>query len=284
MPAYREALQFIQQALQELYDADEAAAIGREVLEFITGKTHSTQLANNGRIDVPEEAALQNIITQLQTGRPMQYVLGLAWFMNRKYLVNENVLIPRPETEELVQWIIDDQKNGLLAPSILDIGTGSGCIPISLKLAISSAAITSCDISNSAIGVARQNAASLKAEVTFTTKDFLDAAQQETFGQYDLIVSNPPYIPLQEKASLHRNVTDYEPATALFVPDNDPLLFYRAIALFAKRHLKAGGAVYCELHQDFGTATEGMFRDAGYTNVQLRKDINGHWRMLKASL
>jgi release factor glutamine methyltransferase len=217
---------------------------------------------------------------ELIAGRPLQYVLGYAWFMGKRYKVNEQVLIPRPETEELVAWIIDDAGSVNTQLNILDIGTGSGCIPIALKQALYAAAVTSCDISKGALAVAKENAANMNAGMEFIQTDFLDDTQWQLLGMYDVIVSNPPYIPIAEKDGLHANVRAYEPATALFVAD-DALVFYRAIASFGKQHLNSSGSIYCELHRDYAVATKALFEEQGYA-VELRKDMHGNWRMLKA--
>ena len=284
MPTYKQAFHDLRQQLQPLYDAGEAAAIAKEILAALTGISYSQSLtAGDVLLSAGSDKAIQQAGQQLQSGRPMQYVLGYAWFLNRRFKVNDQVLIPRPETEELVDWIAGDWQSKDAPRAILDIGAGSGCIPISLKLAMPGALVTSCDISTGALAVATENAAQLQANVQFIALDFLDRDAQAALGKYDIIVSNPPYIPIQEQETMHPNVRDHEPGTALFVPNDDALLFYRAIALFAKGHLKVGGAVYCELHKDYAVATKAMFEEMGYKNIGLRKDINGHNRMLKAS-
>lgn len=281
MPRFREASQTLQQSLQPLYDPSEAAAISRATLCFITRKSYPDLLAHNPQLGSEELSQLNPITNELLTGRPLQYVLGEAWFLNQQYLVNESVLIPRPETEELVQWIIDDFKIGNPNRSILDIGTGSGCIPISLKLALPLASVSSCDIRREALKVAQSNAKTLNATVNFWEDDFLNHNDFLYESGYDLVVSNPPYIPQEEQEKLHPNVAKFEPGTALFVPSNDPLIFYRAIAIFGKTKLKADGAIYCELHQDYAIATARLFKEHGYATT-LRQDLNGHDRMLKA--
>jgi release factor glutamine methyltransferase len=282
MSRYSLAYQTLRQTLQPLYEDAEATAIAREVMLAATGKTYLESKGNDVLLNDQEAQKLQQWTKDLLTGRPMQYVLGEAWFMNHRYIVNEQVLIPRPETEELVQWIIDDYKLRDTGISILDIGTGSGCIPISLKLVLPDAVVTSCDISSGALTVARQNAAALNAGVTFIETDFLNPGNQQQLGHYDLIISNPPYIPVSEKSNMHRNVKDHEPGNALFVPDNDPQLFYRAIAAFGQTNLKDEGAIYCELHQDYALDTKALFEHMGYSNTTIRKDLNNNRRMLKA--
>jgi release factor glutamine methyltransferase len=224
------------------------------------------------------------MLDELLQGKPLQYVTGKAYFMERLFDVNEQVLIPRPETEELVIWILNDYKSSTEPINILDIGTGSGCIPISLKLEMPTAHISSCDISAGALEVAQKNARRLNAEVHFIALDFLDNDAQLSLPLYDIIVSNPPYIPQSEELEMHLNVKGHEPGTALFVPDNDPLLFYRAIAHFGKTHLNDNGVIYCELHRDFAQETKELFIATGYKNVEIKKDMHDNWRMIKAKL
>lgn len=266
-----------------VYGAGEAAAIAHEVMEHLTGKTRLQRLMDKEQVLTGEQLeAWKKYSAALLLMQPVQYVLGAAWFMNRPYRVNEHVLIPRPETEELVNWILADLP-AQPATQILDIGTGSGCIAISLQLALPNAAITGCDISKEALEVAIANSKALKAtQVHFTALDFLDTAASDKLGQYDVIVSNPPYIPASERPSIDRHVRDYEPAGALFVPGEDPQLFYRAIACFGLKHLKKGGAIYCELHKDYATESCDLFVQTGYTQVTLRKDMHGNNRMLRA--
>lgn len=279
MPYYKDAFHQLRQQLSSVYDASEASAIAKEVLLDVTGISYSQGLLQQTVLEPKIAAALEKMSAELLTGKPLQYVLGYAWFMNRKFRVDEHTLIPRPETEELAEWIINDHKADHHPVSIFDIGTGSGCIPISLRLALPHATVSSCDISQGALALAASNASALGADVQFIQSDFLkDNAQ---LGNYNIIVSNPPYIPVNERAEMHTNVKDFEPATALFVPDHDPQLFYRAIAIFGHTHLAAGGSIYCELHKDYAEDSRDLFAGEGY-QVTLRKDMNGHWRMLKA--
>jgi release factor glutamine methyltransferase len=281
MRTYSRAYFELQQALKSIYEEGEATAIAHEVLSHITGMSKLERLAHKDtELTEQKESTLLNMQAELLTAKPLQYILGHAWFSGNEYKVNEQVLIPRPETEELVQWIIDDaNKNAPL--SLLDVGTGSGCVPIALKLALPLANITSCDISTGALTVAEENAKALKADISLLHLDFLRSESWSSLGKYDIIVSNPPYIPETEKESLHANVRDFEPGTALFVPGNDALLFYRALAGFGKQHLRQDGAIYCELHRDHAVATKTMFEENGYT-AELKKDMHGNDRMLKA--
>jgi len=265
-------------SLLKRYAESEATAIAHIVLESVTGMTRLQRLSEKDRVlDTVQGARLAEIESELNAGRPLQYVLGEAPFLGRMFRVDENVLIPRPETEELVEWVVADGQPA----SILDIGTGSGCIAVSLKLGLPAADITALDLSAGALAVAEANAQALHARVRFRQQDFLDEAGWPALPQYEVIISNPPYIPDAERAGLDSHVREHEPGSALFVPDADPLLFYRAIAVFGQRHLLPGGAIYCELHRDFAVATHDMFRDAGYSYVHLREDLHGAPRMLR---
>ncbi len=271
----------LKQSLQPLYDAHEAAVIAHAVLHHITGMDKLQRVVQKDTLLTAEQNdTLQQYTRDLQQGRPLQYVLDQAWFLGREFRVDERVLIPRPETEELVQWIMDDYAATTGDLRILDIGTGSGCIPVSLDLAMPDAITEACDVSPGALHVARENAAALGANVRFFLCDILDREVRSILPVYDILVSNPPYIPATERDSLHANVRDFEPSLALFTPDDDPLIFYRAIADFGVLHLKSGGAVYCELHRDYADETAGLFTTYGY-RVTLRKDMHGHPRMLK---
>lgn len=281
MHTYSQAFYLLKNELQALYDERESAAIAHEVLEYMTGLNKTGRLMQKEEIFTPDQQEqFDRIMQELLAGKPLQYVTNTAWFMGRPYKVNEHVLIPRPETEELVQWVVDDNKNP--SPQILDIGTGSGCIPISLKLAIARASVTTCDISKGALQTAKDNAAALGADLHFRELNFLDIARQNELGNYDIIVSNPPYIPVSKKDTMHINVVNYEPGIALFVPDDDALVFYRAIALFGKKHLNEDGTVYCETEADLAQDCKKLFEEAGYGQVTVKKDMHGNWRMIKA--
>ncbi len=281
MLTYATAHRELVTTLRTIYDAREASAIANEVLEQLTGADRLQRLADKDRLlDEDQAKRFRDMQTELASGKPVQYVLGFGWFMGKKFIVNEQVLIPRPETEELVQWIADEHKGK--TPSVLDIGTGSGCIPVSLKLLMPGADISAIDISAGALGVAKKNAEEQCAEVRFMQLNFLDKDAWQGLGKYDVIVSNPPYISEPERATLHANVRDFEPGQALFVPGHDALLFYRHIAAFGLTHLQPGGAIYCELHVDYALQTRDLFLAAGYPATEVRKDMHGNMRMLKA--
>ncbi len=264
-----------------LYDEGEASAIAHEVLHHITGLGRLERLQiQHQELSSAQEIEFLRIKNLLLDTVPMQYALGAAHFMGRRFKVSSAVLIPRPETEELVQWILAETSSR----SILDIGTGSGCIAVSLALALPDCAVTALDISEEALSIAKENAEQLSATVHFQKCNFLEKKTRELLGRFDVIASNPPYIPEQERERLHPNVREHEPATALFVPSEDSLLFYRAIADFGKQHLSVEGSIYCELHRDFAEATATLFRQEGYRDVRLREDMQGNPRMLRARL
>ncbi len=269
----------LREGLTAVYDAAEAAAIAHEAMEHLTGMGRLRRLsAKDEPLDEPALRRFRDMESELLRGRPLQYVRGTAHFYGREFSVREAVLIPRPETEELIQWILAEERPG----RILDIGTGSGCIAISLKLAQQDAAVLAIDLSAEALVVAAENAAALGADVQLAQLDFLDAGSRDSLPPSELIVSNPPYIPVTERDRLHPNVRDHEPAAALFVPGDDALQFYRAIADFGLTHLLPGGSIYCELHRDYAADSAALFDGYGYSEVILREDMHGAPRMLRA--
>lgn len=219
-----------------------------------------------------------NGVKQLLANRPVQYVVGTAWFYDQKFLVEEGVLIPRPETEELVDWIINTEN---LKKSFVDVGTGSGCIPLTLKKHFNAAQISGFDVSKEALRIARKNAESLSLSVDFQEIDILD---EHTWPaqKFDIVVSNPPYIPESDKLKMHANVLSFEPGLALFVPNEKPLLFYEKIADYAIEVLNDSGALYFEIHEDYGVETVRMLNEKGFLNIELRKDLQGKYRMVRA--
>ena len=277
--AYRE----LAKSLQSIYDQREASAIANLVMEHITGLQRVNRLIEASRdLSAEESHQLGLYSSQLLQGKPIQYVLTEAWFAQLLFYVNQWVLIPRPETEELVEWIILENVNtsGL---RILDIGTGSGCIPITLKKQIPGASIISIDKSQEALAVAAKNALQLDAVIELKVLDFLVPEQWDQLGKIDLIVSNPPYVMESEKTTIEAHVLDYEPSMALFVPDLDPLLFYRNIALFGQTHLTINGTVYLEINQALGKEVCELFESMGYY-TKLKQDMQGKDRMVKAQL
>ena len=270
--------------LQTIYDLDEASVMAGWVFENKASLKRSDILKDPELIlDIDTIEKLNYSLQRLLQHEPVQYILGETWFCNLKLKVNSHVLIPRPETEELVDWIIEDNKkeNNEKHLSIADIGTGSGCIAIVLKKKLSAAHVTAIDVSKGALITAKENAIDNEVKIDFIQLDFLDELTWEGLNSFDIIVSNPPYIPVNEKEKLHKNVTLFEPHTALFVPDHSPLLFYEKIALFAKEHLKEDGIVYAETHEEFANAAARVFSKQ-FQQVTLKQDILGKNRMIKA--
>lgn len=264
--------------LEPLYGNGEARAITDYVLDVCFGLSKADILC--GAVDemtAEKTAELNKIFGRLTEGEPVQYVLGRAEFCGRWFSVRPGVLIPRPETEELCAWITADSKASG-SPKVLDIGTGSGCIAITLQLDMPESKVTAWDISADALDVARENAQQLGANVNFVKLDALNAKPE---GEWDVIVSNPPYICEKEKKDMAVNVLEHEPHTALFVPDADPLLFYRAITRLAVQTLNKGGRLYFEINPIYADDTCRMMRAEGMTAVELRSDMYGKQRMAK---
>ena len=285
----QEATWLILKKLRSIYPEEEASQITDWVMESLTGSKKTERMFyKNSAITDKEQLQLQQFAERLTRHEPVQYVLNEAWFCGLKFYVDKNVLIPRPETEELVEWVIEEvrsRESGVQSRSsdirILDIGTGSGCIPVALKRKLPEAEIWSCDISEDALNVAKKNAVALEADVNFMLLDFLNEKKRDSLPSFDIIISNPPYVPERDKEQMRPNVLNYEPHIALFVHDNDALIFYKAIAEFGKKHLNPGGAIYAEIHEDLGMAVSEAFKSNGYT-TETRKDMQEKERMLKA--
>lgn len=274
--------QALKKQLEGQYETVELNPILSILIEHITGWDQLHQaLHKDSPVSEDQAIAFEAAATELLAGRPIQYITGKAWFMGEAYQVNEHVLIPRPETEELVDWIVEYAEIKGSALRILDIGTGSGCIAIALKKALPEAIVTAIDISPNALKVAANNASAIKAEIEFVPLDILNTAFLP--GQYDVIVSNPPYIPMQEMKNMELQVTAHEPNIALFVPDEDPLVFYKAIARLAKLHLTTNGQLFFEIHYDQGEAMVQLL-DEMHFHAELREDLFGKDRMIRASL
>jgi release factor glutamine methyltransferase len=274
--------QALKKQLAGQFESVELNPILSILIEHITGWDQVQQVIHkDNAISEEQVLAFETAAEALLAGRPIQYITGKAWFMGEAYAVNDQVLIPRPETEELVEWIIEYAAIKGNALRILDIGTGSGCIAIALKKALPEATVSAIDISSGALKIAATNAAALKADIEFTCLDILNTAFLP--GQYDVIVSNPPYIPMQEMKNMELQVTDHEPNIALFVPDEDPLVFYKAIARLAKLHLSTNGQLFFEIHYDQGDAMIALL-DEMHFHAELRTDLFGKDRMVRASL
>ncbi|MBQ9137213.1 MAG: peptide chain release factor N(5)-glutamine methyltransferase [Alistipes sp.] len=269
----RQAINTIEQAIAHLYPAQEATAIAREVICRKCDYGFSQLVMHYD--DCVDIADFEAIVTQLAAARPVQYVTGVATFCDMDFAVREGVLIPRPETEELVNLVSEHCKAGA---RIIDVGTGSGAIAISLARMVADAEVVGVDISDTALEVARQNAEQLGANVTFAKADAL--GDMTHLGTFDAIVSNPPYIPQSDIAAMHANVVDYEPHTALFVADNDPLCFYRSIARNGVKMLREGGELFFEIYEAFGADMVAMLEGMGYHDTIVIKDIFGKERMV----
>lgn len=291
--------------LTAIYNEREAQAIVRTVLDALFGMSLTDIcLGKVTQLSADDTTRLEKIIQRLEKSEPVQYVLGAEWFAGRLFDVAPGVLIPRPETEDLVKWACDEakekekedngkeergeeEKEGLKKeeeaphPSILDIGTGSGCIAITVALALPQARVTAWDISTDALAIAAGNAHKLGASVRFEHQDALSAPDDKE--RWDVIVSNPPYICDRERADMSDNVLSYEPELALFVPDSDPLLFYRAIARYASKALKPGGRLLFETNTAYAHEVAQAMADEGFTAIEVRNDCFGKPRMVKGA-
>lgn len=284
------------QALSSLYDEKEVESFFYLTLEKLHQKKRiDLALQPDLSMDETQLSQWETVLTELKTYKPIQYILGETEFYGLPFLVNENVLIPRPETEELVELIVSSFKFQVSSPEvsglkILDIGTGSGCIPISLKKNLPSAEVFAIDVSTNALEVAQKNAEINGVEVNFIEANILltdslalPTRNSQLATTFDIIVSNPPYVRNLEKAEINPNVLEFEPHLALFVEDNDALLFYRKITELAKSHLAENGKLYFEINQYLGKETVALVESYGFKNVQLIKDIYGNDRMISAS-
>ncbi len=277
----KEIQQIFHHELDSIYGKDEVDSFFFMLTESYFGLVRLTlALRPDVVISKEEESQMFDALASLKLERPIQQILGKASFMGMDFWVNEHVLIPRPETEELVHWITEDHKEHEDPLTILDIGTGSGCIAVSLAKKLPHAKVLAMDISAEALEVAKQNAVDNKADVTFIIRDIL-AAENLPQKKYDIIVSNPPYVRQSEKEQMKPNVLEYEPHTALFVEDEDPLVFYDKIADLALVGLKEGGALYFEINQYLGKSLVELLEDKNYKNTELRKDVFNVDRMIK---
>ena len=295
-----------------LYDEREVRALADLLLEEVCGITRTDRLMHPERILTDEQRAqLLSIVARMEQGVPVQQAVGYAWFYGARFKVSPDVLIPRPETAELVDWIVSDLRSRSVSLrndfssasmpfTICDIGTGSGCIAISLARIFECAKVLAIDVSASALNIARQNAFQQNVDnIQFAQLDVLKYVdnfdsgseiihENNTFPQgyqhFDIIVSNPPYVCRNEAVEMSEIVLKHEPDLALFVPDDDPLVFYRAIARLGQRHLNKGGSIYFEINAAFGKDTCEILNQMGYHGVELRRDITGRDRMVKALL
>ncbi|MES2592802.1 MAG: peptide chain release factor N(5)-glutamine methyltransferase [Bacteroidota bacterium] len=298
-------VRFFRNELNGLYEKEEIETFIAYCFDAFIGLKR-VDIFINGTSTISESELLKFnfAIKDLKQYKPIQYILGKADFYGLKFIVNPDVLIPRPETEELVDLIIkentgkkNEEKEGRVkngrrgmenekANRILDIGTGSGCIAIALKKHLDSFSVCALDVSEQALNIAKKNAVLNKTDIEFFQHDILSAnpLPLPIDALFDIIVSNPPYIGISEKSLMSNNVVDYEPHLALFVEDTDPLLFYKAIADFAKKHLNKNGKIYFEINQAYGLDTKEMLMNTGFHNVMLLKDLNSNYRILYGHL
>ena len=271
----------IREKLSPIYAPEEAESLSRLILEHVTGFSRlQLHLHQSDRLSEPKIMQIGEILNRLATHEPIQYILGEADFYGLKFSVTPAVLIPRAETEELVDWIISEEKE--TCKSLLDIGTGSGCIPIAIDRHATIGKIEGWDISAEALEIARQNAMRNDSRVQFSLQDIFDTSSLPESAKWDVIVSNPPYVLTEESALMEQNVVGFEPHLALFVPDNDPLLFYRTIARFAAAHLQPHGMLYFEINERMGERTSELLREQGFSEILTRKDLQGKERMIRA--
>ena len=268
--------------LKQIYSESEASNITRLIFESF-GNISRADIIKTPETLIPQalELQLNESLQSLLQHKPVQYIIGEAWFYQLKFKVTNAVLIPRPETEELVDEVINFLKQ---SPNkkVLDIGTGSGCIPIAIKKNMPVANVTSIDISENAIAVAKENAERNDVEINFIQMDFLNDKEWNKLELYDVVVSNPPYIPELEKASIENNVKMYEPHNALFVPDMEPLIFYEAILNFCKIQLAETGKIFMETHENYANEVCQLFLNNGFS-AEIKKDLNDKQRMVMAT-
>lgn len=285
MMTIQEATQQLLFQLFNIYEEREARNIADLVMERVTEWKRIDRIINKQvPLSQPQARLLVAYTSELLEHRPLQYVLKEAWFYGLRFYVDEHVLIPRPETEELVGWIIDESgaRGAMKKLRILDIGTGSGCIAVALKKHLPDVKVYACDVSKDALVVAGKNAEINQTQIELIHCDVLIETERNRLPVVDIIVSNPPYVPLSDSVSMQSNVVDYEPHGALFVSDSDPRVFYNAIAGMAPTHLSPNGSVYVEIHENMGAAISALLKDKLLEPV-LRKDLQGKERMIKAS-
>jgi len=292
-----ETITYIRKSLEPLYPPEEIRSLTEWILEKACNLSRNQQiLRKDTQLSNAQSDSIQSIVRRMQNSEPIQYIFGVTEFLGLTFEVSPAVLIPRPETEELVHRILKDIKvvndfkdfkiiNDLNNPTILDIGTGSGCIAITLAKHLMKACVFALDISTDALQIAQRNAQQNNVTVHFFQADILSANMQHdtSFPQFDLIVSNPPYVLSSEKSFMKPNVLDYEPHSALFVPDDDPILFYRHIADFAMAKLTTNGILYCEINPSCSEMIVSMLNQKGFIDIEIYNDLSGKERFIKAS-
>lgn len=281
---FNDNIKKFKEKLKPIYSDRELNQVSRWVFEDLMNAEYHNLWTQNPKIsdDIRDKSNL--IADRLLNGEPLQYILNKAWFLELELFVNPHTLIPRPETEELAQWIIKSSIKLEGDVNILDIGTGSGCIALALKKHIPEARICASDISAEALKIAKKNAKRLNLSLDFQQLDILNTSQWKQLGSFNIIVSNPPYVLESDKVFLEKNVVDHEPGLALFVTDRDPLVFYHSIAEFCQRHLNPGGCLYFEIHEKMGTELVKLLRSKGFNDIELKMDLSGKNRMIRAVL
>lgn len=278
-----ETVSYIQDRLKDLYPSSEIKAFTRLIMERVCDMLpHQFLLCKDKKLSAKEKGEIHNIVQRLAKHEPIQYIFGKTDFYGFEFQVTPSVLIPRPETEELVEMIVHEYDDKSI--EILDIGTGSGCIAITLKKLLKKADVSAIDVSPEALKIAERNAMNNRVSIFFYERNILDPhrAADSLEDEFDVIVSNPPYVMEKEKTEMEKNVLDYEPSLALFVPDNDPLIFYRNIARFAEQKLKKRGYLYLEINSKLGNEVVEMLRRLEFKNVELIQDLSGNDRFVKA--
>ncbi|MBD80095.1 MAG: protein-(glutamine-N5) methyltransferase, release factor-specific [Crocinitomicaceae bacterium] len=274
---------YIDLQLEGQYTKSEIKTVQRHLIEHYYNISSARQIVEKQhRLSESELLKIIFAMKEMKEGTPLQYVVGDAEFCGRTFKVNSNVLIPRPETEELVQWLLETNESA--SPSVLDIGTGSGCIPITIKSELPNSKVSACDVSMNVLKVAISNEKLNQVEIDWYILDVLSTNQPFKENQFDIIISNPPYVLKSDMDSMDNNVLEHEPHLALFVDDSDPLLFYRTIADRAKVWLKPGGDLFFEIHEKQGKQVVNLLTEMEYSSIELRKDLSGKDRMVKATL
>lgn len=279
----QDIVQYFRNELSSLYEKEEIEKFVQYCFEDFVGYSKNVLLFEPEKtVNESDLLKFHFAVKDLKRGRPIQYILGKTSFYGMDFFVSPAVLIPRPETEELVGLVIAESSRHTESFSIVDIGTGSGCIAVTLKKKISRAHVYALDLSEEALAIAKQNAAQHNCEIKFLNFDMLDRTNWKNLPACSILVSNPPYIKASEAGSMHVNVKEYEPHLALFVPDEDPLVFYKAIAEAGMEKLKAGGKVFVEINEALGLEVCILFQKSGYTDVQLKQDLQGKDRFVVA--
>ena len=274
-------LKYIRKELKDLYSKNETEGLIRYIFEYIKSYSVSDMILHDRDVLTEKERdTVKGIVSELKTNKPIQYILKETEFYGLPFKVNNNVLIPRPETEELVDWIV--KENIDFKGSILDVGTGSGCIAVSLKKSLKNSDVYGIDIFEKALIVARSNALLNNVNVSFLKKDVFNIYDYESLPKVDIIVSNPPYVTEKEKTQMKDNVLKYEPFSALFVPNDDPLKFYMALAELGEKKLKDKGKIFWEINENYGKNCVQLLEEHNFYNIHLRKDICGKDRMIYA--